>query len=303
VRATVTSSDTADRARLLAGIAAACVVLLGILYVFAVRTSWGQRLGDAALGGRVVERPRVQHAMRELLDTISISSIALLGLGIVAIALFRGRFHLAVAAGAVIVGSNVTTQLLKKAVLTRPALIASSALPDGNSFPSGHATVAMSLALAFVLVVPTRLRGVAALFGVAYSTLVGMAVLGAGWHRPSDAVGAYLVVTAWAAAATGVLVLRHGDREVGRARRPGPIVMPMLAIVGVLALAAAFVLLAGLLLALHRGRLEAVDVDLAYLTGSAAIAGAGLLLVAVLLGAIRGIDLDEPRGHATAVSA
>src|SRR6266542_4800461 len=108
---------------------------------------------------------------------------------------------------------------------------------------------------------------------------------------------------AWAAAATGVLVLRHGDREVGRARRPGPIVMPMLAIVGVLALAAAFVLLAGLLLALHRGRLEAVDVDLAYLTGSAAIAGAGLLLVAVLLGAIRGIDLDEPRGHATAVSA
>jgi uncharacterized membrane protein YbhN (UPF0104 family) len=59
-------------------------------------------------------------------------------------------------------------------------------------------------------------RGVGAVIGACYAALVGVATLSAGWHRPSDAIGAFLIVGIWAALA-GVLlrVLRkRGDRVV-----------------------------------------------------------------------------------------
>ena len=82
------------------------------------------------------------------------------------------------------------------------------------TFPSGHSTVAMSLALALVLVVPARLRVPVGLAGIAYAVLVGAATLTGAWHRPSDVLGAYLVTLAWA---SGICVWLVGPRS-GRRR-------------------------------------------------------------------------------------
>src|SRR5690606_31713394 len=125
-----------------------------------------------------------RDATQRLLDTISVASLALLGLGIMLVALMRGRPLLAAAAGVAVPGANVTTQLVKAAV-DRPDLVAGGG-PGPGAFPSGHVTVAMSLAMALVLVSPPVLRPSATLVGCAYATAVGIAVVALGWHRPSE---------------------------------------------------------------------------------------------------------------------
>ena len=190
------------------GVAALAALLLVVLYVVAVHTAWGQRLDVAALDGRTT-RPLVIHATGRLLDTISVASLTLLGGAALVIAVARGRIYLAMTAAVLVLGANVTTQLLKRVVLDRPELIASDPIPT-PSFPSGHTTVATSLAVAFVLVVPARLRTITALCGIAYACLIGTGVVTAGWHRPSDVIGGFLVVAVWTGLATAGLMRWRG---------------------------------------------------------------------------------------------
>ena len=116
-------------------------------------------------------------------------------------------------------GANVTTQVLKQEV-GRPDLLPSS-LPNG-SFPSGHVTVAMSLAMALVLVAPPALRWAAAAVGSAYAIGVGVAVVLLDWHRPSDVLGAYLVTVIWTALVAAALLSAPdaGGLAENRPRRP-----------------------------------------------------------------------------------
>ena len=51
--------------------------------------------------------------------------------------------------------------------------------------------------MALILVAPGTLRMMAAVIGSVYALGVGVAVIALDWHRPSDVLGAYLVVTAW----------------------------------------------------------------------------------------------------------
>lgn len=197
----------------LAGLAAAAALGVALVYLLAVRTAEGRRLDDAAKGD-LREGSRAFEETSDLLDTISVSSLATLGVAIMAVALLRGRPRLALGAGAILLGANLTTQYLK-AELGRPGTFG----PDGGSYPSGHVTVAMSLAMALVLVVPPALRPVATLVGAAYAVGVGVAVIALDWHRPSDVVGAYLVTVAWAALVAAVLAAGPGAGEL-RARRP-----------------------------------------------------------------------------------
>ena len=87
-------------ARALLALAAACALAAVVIQVLAVRTADGQRLDDAARGNLSPRSPTaVINATSNLLDTISASSLLLLGAGIMAIALLRGRPLLAVGAG------------------------------------------------------------------------------------------------------------------------------------------------------------------------------------------------------------
>jgi hypothetical protein len=69
-----------------------------------------------------------------------------------------------------------------------------------EALPSGHATAAMSLALAGVLVAPRRARLAAAVIGSGLALGVGASVVVWAWHYPSDVLAGYLLATGWALA-------------------------------------------------------------------------------------------------------
>lgn len=286
-------------------LAVLCVVLLAVLYIVAVHTSLGQRIDDAAVDGRTL-RPSVLHATDRVLNTISVASLALGGIAIMLVALMRDRPHLALAAAVVIGGANVTTQILKTGILGRPDLVGPrDPLGILNTFPSGHSTVAMSLAVAFVLVVPRGARSIAACGGFVYATLVGAGTVTAGWHRPSDAIGAYLIVMAWAAISVAVLIDHEGadpdpDRVPWLAAR-APVLSPFLVGTGVGALGGALVGVAVTLVATREHELQAVRLSAAYAASIVTIVACAVVLMAVLLSILRGVVLD-PLGRVSAAA-
>jgi membrane-associated phospholipid phosphatase len=265
-------------------------VLTVALYVLFVRTGLGQRIDDAALDGRASLSARAINRADDLLRTVSIASVAILGGGIILVAVMRARLVLAAAAAAVMAGANVTAQVLK-AMLSRPDLVRGQPEIDvGNSFPSGHATVAASIAVAALLVAPRRLRGAVAVVGVLYTVAIAVATLTAGWHRPSDAIAAVSLAVGWGSLAAWVIVVRRPHAE--RAGTATPFVSRLLVVAGGGVCAITFAALVVALVARRFGQLGAVDLGRAYASAAVSIAGAVALLVGLLLVALRPVTLD-----------
>jgi membrane-associated phospholipid phosphatase len=182
------------------------VALYEVILLF-VNRHHGQVLDTIALGGNWIGSDRVDGVVATVLSAMSVVSV-LAATGVVAfIALARRRISVGLAAIMLIAGSAFTAQQLKDH-LVRPDLgVDPERAGAGNSLPSGHAAVAASVAVALVLVLPPRARGVGALVGAGYAALVGVATMSAGWHRPSDSVAAFLIVGLWAAVAgLGLLI-------------------------------------------------------------------------------------------------
>jgi hypothetical protein len=274
-----------------------CALLVVALYVVFVQTRVGQRIDDAALDGRASLAAQDVQDADDLLQTISLSSVALLGGAVVLVGLVRGGLPLGGVAAVVLAGANVATQAMKE-VLPRPDLITGeNHLGIGNSLPSGHTTVAMSIAIAALLVAPRRYRGPVAIVGIAYAGGIGVAVLTAGWHRPSDAVAAFAMVIAWGAAAAALLVAAERP-ALQPARSSSRYATPLLVLVGVALSAAAFIGLVVVLAARRLGRLDAIDFGQAYAGATVAIVGAALLLTGIFLAVLRPVSLDG-RGAST----
>jgi membrane-associated phospholipid phosphatase len=290
----------------LLGTATLQVAAFEVVRRFFVGTVPGQQLDTVALAGNTIGQGHVAGLVSTVLDAVSVLSVVAATVAIGFIALMRGRLLLAAVATLMVVGANVTTQVLK-VVTDRPELgVDMARAAAGNSLPSGHTTVTASVAVALVLVLPAAVRGVAALAGVAVTSLTGVATLSAGWHRPSDAVAALLVVGAWAAVAGLVLVVaRRGTTRAGSSRRDSgagssgdghPMAVVTLAMVGL-----ALLLLAGLALAATNEvrqtppeLLSQVRLFVAYAGGVAGIAGvAGVVMALVLVTVHRVVS---PRG-------
>jgi membrane-associated phospholipid phosphatase len=208
-------------ARLFVLLAVACAAGVAATYWAGRDTAVGKRIDASAIihGLTSATAPRLHHATSELLRTIDVTSLAVIGSGLVVLALLRRRPDVALAVLVVLTGANGTTQLLKPA-LGRAQFFGPDNSLGPPSFPSGHATVAMSLALAAVLASPAGVRLVTALAGAVYATAVGVALVALGWHYPSDVAGGYLVAGAWAAlVAAPVAVLGARRRSRVRAAR------------------------------------------------------------------------------------
>ncbi|GIJ27284.1 hypothetical protein Vqi01_24460 [Micromonospora qiuiae] len=177
-----------------------------VVWRFALHTGTGQWIDTVALTGNRIGRDHIEAPVNRLLHAMSVVSLLAATLMIGFIALIRGRVALAVAATLLIAGANVTTQVLKYALARPDYGVDPERAFLGNSLPSGHTTVAASVAVALVLVLPPRVRPFAAVVGAGYAAAAGVATLSASWHRPSDAVAAFLVVGVWAALA-GLLLL------------------------------------------------------------------------------------------------
>ncbi|WP_051854620.1 phosphatase PAP2 family protein [Streptomyces sp. NRRL B-1347] len=274
---------------------AAAVLLLAAVYAAFVLTGTGQRWENAALAGRHLDESlAAAHDASRLLDHITVSSLAAAVLVLAAIGLLRRRYALTAAAVGTVCGSLLAAEILKRYVLPRPDLVDA---PDGlthNSFPSGHTTIAMSVMFGLILVVPYRLRGLAAGICYLWAAFVGAYTVAAGWHRPSDMLGADLLVLAVVCGLTAALA------RTGRVRRAGGRRFPLRALLVVLPLT--FFALTGLvtgtiLLLDSMFRLDARDPAvprLAYESGHALAAGAGAAVTLLLLALLRHVDLDGP---------
>jgi membrane-associated phospholipid phosphatase len=277
----------------LLAVAAVAALLIVLLYQFAVETRWGQRLDATAVKGRGELHRRGIHAAARLLTTIDVASLVLVGGAVVLVALLRARPRLAVGAGVMIAGSILTTELLKKVVLSRPDLGVFDGLNPAGSFPSGHTAVAMSLGVGAMMVSPSRWRAPVAALAAAFASAIGVAAVASASHRPSDPIGAALVVTAWAATVASMLVRRDDEQQ----REPaGPRASPWFAVGGLALLLVAFVGLAATVVAIHRDSVDTVDLGGAFAAAASAIAGMILVCTAALLALLRGVELDPPSG-------
>ena len=247
----------------------------------------GQRLDDAALSGqKVVQGSRTADRSDDLLRTISVGSLAVFGASLIAVALVRGRWHLGLAVAVVIIGSNVTTQVYK-AIVQRPDLLHNDVIPF-NTLPSGHCTVAASLAAALVLVVPHRMRALAATLGALYAAGIATMTLAAGL-APSERRGA--ARSQWSVSGRSARArcssicggrVGRGSRRACRDSLIGAIV----------------VLLVGFTVVLATTTIDRADgihivrIGVAYLlaTLSIVVVGVGFIVSEVLL--LRGVSLD-----------
>ncbi|RIQ31218.1 phosphatase PAP2 family protein [Jiangella rhizosphaerae] len=176
-----------------------------------VDTAVGQRIDQVAFRGSGIGRSTLWSGAERVLDVVSVPFVVVV-LGTVAlIALLRRRWLLALQVIVLVGGANLTTQVLKHAVLDRPRL-ADDTGPLGNSLPSGHTTVAASVAAALLLVVPRRTRPAVAIVGAGYTAVTGVSTMVGGWHRPSDVVAAVTVVLAWAGLTTMLTALSSPER-------------------------------------------------------------------------------------------
>ncbi len=176
----------------------AAVGVVAVWWAFVV-TSAGQRVESTALEGSQIGRRRLSEGSQTVLDVVSVPFLVVVIVLGVAVALVQRQGRVALAVPLLVGGANVTTQVLKYEVLTRPDLGVSEAV--ANSLPSGHTTVAGTVAAVAVLVAPPRWRWAATLAGWAYAGGTGLATMVNGWHRASDVAAAMLVVLLWGALA------------------------------------------------------------------------------------------------------
>ncbi|MFJ8582079.1 phosphatase PAP2 family protein [Micromonospora sp. NPDC093277] len=193
-------------------LALAQAAALVLLWRFAVHTTLGQWVDTVALTGSRIGQDHIDGPVSRILNAMSVVSLLAATAMIGFIALIRGRTALAVTTTLLIAGANLSTQLLKHHLIRPDLGIDPERAAAGNSLPSGHTTVAASVAVALILVLPRKVRAVGAFLGAGYAAAAGVATLSAGWHRPSDAIAAYLVVGAWTAVAGLMLLFFQRDR-------------------------------------------------------------------------------------------
>jgi membrane-associated phospholipid phosphatase len=281
----------------LAALAGICAVLAGCLYALTVGTSVGQLLGELILGGRPDQG--VADSASMLLASVSRTTLIVGSLGLTGWAVLQSRPRLALGVLIVIVGANLTTQLAKTVLLDRMDQLDGLFYPLSNSFPSGHATVAASLAVGLLLVVPPVLRVPIAIPSSLLVALVGVGTLALGWHRMADAIGGTLVATSWAAGVGAVLVWRRGTETVGtRSGQLGRVGSRLLIAAGLVMLVSGW--LAYLLAALDPLEVLLVLADRGgspalFAVGVMIVFGASFVALGALVYALRDVRLDPVR--------
>jgi membrane-associated phospholipid phosphatase len=205
-----------------------------------------QRLDSAALQGFQIgphsaEPTNVHRVAHSAMDVPVIILSAIL----VAVALLRRRPERAVAAVVLVTGAGALTEVLKHALAHSRAVDAAAAYQvNPVSYPSGHATVTMSLALAAVIVVPRRFGPVAATVGATWTAAVSFAMLILHRHFPSDVLAGYVVAGVWCLCIIAALRIAEGrlarPSELHQFRRRRA-VRPMIAVASVAAFLAALI--------------------------------------------------------------
>lgn len=248
-----------------------CAIAAAAVWAICFHVPMFSRADSAVMNGfHGLERPRTVGPAQTIASLVDPLPFAVLAAILIVVAALRGGPRLALAVTAILFGANVTTQALKPLLEAwsgghAPAF---SPLPPG-SWPSGHTTAAMSLALCLVLVVPARLRPVVGAAGGLLVVAIVFSILVRAWHFPSDVVGGFLVAAVWGLAALAAL----GPARVGETspQRGIALVWPVAAAAAMLA-----ALGAGAVLARPDQVIAYTQAHSAFVVGAAAVAAAGL---------------------------
>jgi membrane-associated phospholipid phosphatase len=173
----------------------------GLVGVVAYWTTAGHWVDGNALGGfaSLSGSPVARSAAHEFADTANTLPFAIVTAVLLAAALATRGPRRAASVALLLVGANVSCLLLKPNLFPPRDTEHWTSVPHlpVPSFPSGHATASMSLALAAVLVAPPAYRLLVSALGVLYTVAVGLALPVLIWHYPSDVAGGYLLAGAW----------------------------------------------------------------------------------------------------------
>ncbi len=267
--------------------AGACLLLLLLTWYAAHDIGVVKRADVSILGGFVeLHRPFLDRLTNFVAQLCNPHPYVVLAAVPVLVALVRGRRRVAITIGLIMLAANETTQLLKP-------LLAAPRDPvwwnpiENASWPSGHATAAMSLALCMVIAVPARRRPVVAAVMSGFAIAVCYSFLELGWHYPSDVLGGFLVAATWTlmgAAALSVYEARRPSAvraEAGTERQAfsiGEALTPAATL-----LVAGAVLVGLILLARPHAVLDYAQAHETFVIGAAAIAALGVTLASGLM--------------------
>jgi membrane-associated phospholipid phosphatase len=235
--------------------AAWCVLAFAILLALAYYVPAAAWLDAAALHGFVAVGHSKQAAdiATVLAHLCNPLPYALAGIATITYAYKARGARTAAAVTLLLAGANITSQVLKPLLAYHRELYHTEFelynIRDA-AFPSGHATAAMALALAVLIIVPRSFRPITAAVGAAFTIVVSFSVLILEWHFPSDVVGGYLIATSFGLAAFAALryanekwpeqgTMRLRAREAINAPSPAAIARAILAMAVIAALIAA----------------------------------------------------------------
>lgn len=193
------------------GLAAGCVLALALVWALAdlvpaVRSGEVHLLYDFTL----LRGPDVEGPLKAFEQLVSPAAYALWIVLIVALALAGRRPRLALAVGIAMVLAPLSAELLKPLVDLKHEQMGYIGVEAG-SWPSGHATAALTLVLCAVLVVPARAKAAVAVVGGIGVIALGCSLLILEQHMLSDIVGGCLIAVLWVALA--LAALRAADRR------------------------------------------------------------------------------------------
>jgi membrane-associated phospholipid phosphatase len=201
-----------------------CLIGLALTWVLAALVP-ATHLRDAVLLDHFIElgRPRIDGLAKGLLALLDPLLYTVWALLLVATALLRRRPRVALAVALVAPAAPLAAELLKP-LLAHPHASVGFQWVGPASWPSGHATAAMTLVVCALLVAPRALRPLVAALGCLFAAAVGVALLILAWHMPSDVFGGYLLATLFGSLAATALCLwdRLSAPDRRRRARPGP---------------------------------------------------------------------------------
>lgn len=276
-----------------------CVAaFIGVL-VLAYFTGIGRWVDNAALHEfMVMHRDRLDRIASFLVHLCDPGRYAVGAVAVILLALLLRGVRSAAAVGFLIFGANATSQLLKPALAYHRELWHSHwhmyNLPDAG-FPSGHATAAMTISMAVLIIAPRAARPLVATLGMAFTIGVSLSIVILHWHFPSDVIGGFLVATAWSLVTFAALIAmneRWPERGTMRQKMresipaPSPATIAKLAVLGAIAVA---------VVAASRAHQIASFADRH--TAASAVVGAIVVAAAVLLAAVVSISNSRSRSR------
>jgi membrane-associated phospholipid phosphatase len=199
--------------------AAACLVGMAATWMLAELVP-AVHLRDAVLLNDFTKlsRPAVDGPARDLLHLLDPLLYTVWALLLVGAALLRGRPRVALAIAVVAPAAPGVAEVLKP-LLAHPHDSVGWQWVGAASWPSGHATAAMTLVLCALLVAPHRLRPLVAALGCAFAVAVGCSLLILAWHMPSDVLGGYLLAALCVSLAVAAMGAAWDEPRRGVGRR------------------------------------------------------------------------------------